>query len=67
MAIAMTIDFGEHKGHGYVDDSCVVKTQAEVDQIITNCYRLYVQSELQKYQQSKILQKETTNEPNKKI
>ena len=63
MAIVMTLNHGENKGESYIDDSCVVKTKAEVDKIISNYYNLYIQSELQKYHQRK---QETTNEPNEK-
>lgn len=62
MALALTINFGEHKGHGYVDDSFVVKTQEEFDRMTENCYKLFVKSELQKYQQSGISQRKKSDE-----
>jgi hypothetical protein len=49
MAIVMTINHGPNKGISYVDDSCVVKTQAEVDKILKNIGRIYYEDELEKY------------------
>ena len=46
MAIVMTINNGPGKGVSRIDDSCVVKTQEEVDRILENCWRIYMESEI---------------------
>lgn len=43
MAIVMTNDYGS-KGVDMIDDSCVVKTQAEVDEILRVCQEVYAAS-----------------------
>lgn len=48
MAIVMTINNGPGKGVSRIDDSCVVKTQEEVDRILENCWRIYMESEIRK-------------------
>jgi hypothetical protein len=47
MAIVMVIDHGPGKGKTYVDDSCVVKTKEEVEQIYRNCSRIYYEAMLE--------------------
>jgi hypothetical protein len=46
--MAVVMDYYEGKTHCMVDDSCVVKTQAEVEQILQNLYNIYLQSEIAK-------------------
>ena len=46
MAIVATYNFGEGKGVAYVDDSCVVKTQEEIDGILNRLYKICEASEL---------------------
>ncbi len=41
MAIVMSMSHGEHKGMSFIDDSCVVKTKEEFDQIQRNCNKIY--------------------------
>lgn len=48
MAIVMEIDHGPGKGKSYIDDSFVVKTQAEVDDILRVCQRVYAESVLRR-------------------
>lgn len=57
MAIVMTIDHGPGKGIDYIDDSCVVKTKEEVEQIRRNCgeiaFRDYLKKEHMRRKQEK--------------
>lgn len=56
MAIVMTIDHGPGKVD-YIDDSCVVKTKEEVEQIRRNCgeiaFRDYLKKEYMRREQEK--------------
>lgn len=44
MAIVMTYYRENGKIGGYVDDSCVVKTEEEVRAILDNCNRIYTEA-----------------------
>lgn len=44
MAIVMIVEHGPGKGRTKIDDSCVVKTKEEVEQIYENCSRIYYEA-----------------------
>ena len=49
MAIVVTKYHGPNKGVSHIDDSCCVRTQAEIDEILKNCGRIYYEDQLEQY------------------